>query len=896
MHPVVRRNIAIGLLVVLAGGLIVLGYFLQRNRKDLQTDPYRAITTDACLIIETADFQNFINSITSDNGLSGELKKVKEFANVYGKLNYIAGQLSKPGIKRLLGGGIALLSFHPSETGKLTPFLSMSVPSEIRTRQVKEILHSIDIEDIIEKRIDGTLVLALPYTLNNSNDTLFITTASGLLTCSSSLSLIRGGVSQQGRDTDIRNKPGFRRVLSASGKNENKIFIIFENLETAVKPLFSSNRPDLPGKIASLAGSACGDIFLSDDGLIVSGFAESTGTLDILHRYRLAAHGALKTYRILPASVALFETIVPGTPGVSGADTDPAAGKLTALAAGIRKYLGDEVTRAWFNIRGRSAGENTLVIYQLNNRVMCEQLLMDMSGPSAPVIWFQPDDQTRFPVYQNSGSRLIASIFPAFARGFEEKYFTFYDNYLITGNSYITVSRFLYDNMLNKTLANDLRYRDFESTMPSRAGYLFYCVPSDIIDYLALSLSREITEALRSNKAVLDKIQAAGFQFASSNEMIYNSLSVRFRDEVRQESLTEWETLLDTVAVIKPFFFTNHNTGAREIFVQDAKNNAYLINSAGRVLWKVPLRERINGSVYMIDYYRNGKFQLLFSGREHLHLLDRNGNYVERYPVRLRSPATNPLALFDYDNNRDYRLLIAGEDKLIYAYDRTGSVVKGWKPFRTTGTVTSEIAFFRVSGKDYLVAADERAVYFLDRTGNIRLRPGEEVTRAAGSAMRLNTAGTPSVVCTAPDGTIQHIRFDGTVVKYRLREFSDTHSFDYFDVDGDSFGEYIYLDQGKLYLYNHNRTEMFTREFGSADLAGPINFIFSGTDRKIGVVDLNRKLIYLVHRNGEIMHGFPLRGASLFSIGRLSSRNSWHLIVGGTDRFLYNYTLETGGR
>ena len=70
---------------------------------------------------------------------------------------------------------------------------------------------------------------------------------------------------------------------------------------------------------------------------------------------------------------------------------------------------------------------------------------------------------------------------PGFDPGFNETYFAFYDNFMIAGNSYATVSRLLYDNLLNKTLANDLTYRDFESTLPSRAGYFFYCVPSRII-------------------------------------------------------------------------------------------------------------------------------------------------------------------------------------------------------------------------------------------------------------------------------------------------------------------------------------------------------------------------------------------------------------------------------
>ena len=41
------------------------------------------------------------------------------------------------------------------------------------------------------------------------------------------------------------------------------------------------------------------------------------------------------------------------------------------------------------------------------------------------------------------------------------------------------------------------------------------------------------------------------------------------------------------------------------------------------------------------------------------------------------------------------------------------------------------------------------------------------------------------------------------------------------------------------------------------------------------------------------MKGFPLRGASMFSIGRLTEKNEWHLIVGGTDKFMYNYKLNT---
>jgi hypothetical protein len=130
------------------------------------------------------------------------------------------------------------------------------------------------------------------------------------------------------------------------------------------------------------------------------------------------------------------------------------------------------------------------------------------------------------------------------------------------------------------------------------------------------------------------------------------------------------------------------------------------------------------------------------------------------------------------------------------------------------------------------------------------------------------------------------------VKRLSLQKFSSSHSFEYFDVDGDGTGEFIFIDKGKLYLYNYNGTRMFTKEFNTSDLGGPIGFVFSGNDRGIGVVDNRNNLIYIVDKNGELFGGFPLRGASLFSIGKLSGTPGFNLIVGGTDNFLYNYRLS----
>lgn len=903
------KKSAIISVIVLVTGLAVLGYFLRQGRKSMLTDPWGAVAPDASVIIESLDLKSFINSLTTGQGLFGEIAGIEKFGNFNRKLKFLADQLNKPAYQNILDGSRALVSFHVTGDGKYRPLLVLAVRSETRHGQLKDALRSSGIKTGGDILVEGVKTLVLPYDDQGRQDSILAANVSGLILFTPSVELMRKAVIQADRDSDVRTLPGFQRILQASGKNEDKIFIVYPNLPPLLKPAFRPGQEILADKTGRLAGSSGCDIHISNSGLILSGYTESTDPADILYKYKSGSAQAFSNYRVLPSATVLFESVwydsgrhdtgqhltLRERGGNAGSVPAPAA----ELAEALREYTGDEITRALVDIRSKPAGLNQLIIYELKNRAYAEKVFLDKFSTTVragDILFFRPDDQISIPVYLTPYKGYVSAFLENYSGQFHDSCFAFYDNYLVTGNSYSVVSRFLYDNLLNKTLANDLVYRDFESSLPSMSEYLFYCVPSRINEYLSDFLTDEIMGIIRENRISLGKVPAAGFQLTPSNEMIYNCLSVRFREDVREESATEWETLLDTVAAIKPFFFRNHITGAAEIFIQDLRNNAYLINAAGRILWKVPLQERINGGVYMIDYYRNGKLQLLFSGKNHLHLLDRNGNYVERYPVRLRSPATNPPALFDYDNNRNYRIFIAGEDRMIYSYDKSGNVVKGWKPFRTGSTVNAEVSWFRVSGKDYLVVADENSVYFLDRTGNVRTRLREAVTKARGSALRLLPGRIPAAVCSSPDGTIQHMYFDGRVEKFRLRNFSPEHCFDVFDIDGDGTEEYIFIDEGVLYLYGHDRSEIFSREFRSGRLGGPITFTFSSNDRKIGIFEEDRDLIWLIGADGSAMEGFPLRGASMFSIGRLSDNAGWNLIVGGTDRFLYNYKTGTTSR
>ena len=200
--------------------------------------------------------------------------------------------------------------------------------------------------------------------------------------------------------------------------------------------------------------------------------------------------------------------------------------------------MGDEITRAYIDLKDGSGNTGSVIIYELTNRVYAEKIFLDYFGQKenkGTISYFNPDDQINIPVYQTVFKGLVSLLAPGFSIDFDDSYFTFYDNYLITGNSDIALSKVLYDNLLKKTLANDLIYREFESTLPSVSGYFFYCVPSQIIEYLSSLLSEDVISFMKSGKSSISKIQAAGYQFTPSNNMIYNSFSVLVKEEPREE-------------------------------------------------------------------------------------------------------------------------------------------------------------------------------------------------------------------------------------------------------------------------------------------------------------------------------------------------------------------------
>jgi hypothetical protein len=222
-------------------------------------------------------------------------------------------------------------------------------------------------------------------------------------------------------------------------------------------------------------------------------------------------------------------------------------------------------------------------------------------------------------------------------------------------------------------------------------------------------------------------------------------------------------------------------------------------------------------------------------------------------------------------------------------------MVSGWQYEGSDYPVTEPIEHFRIADKDFIVFGDKFSTYILDRRGSSRVITDKVVAKSGNNYFLNEKSNVESsgVVTTDTTGNIVFIDFKGRTTITQISDFSPGHFFDFKDVNADGSKDYIFLDGNTLSVYGQNKSKIYDFTFPNTITHPPIFFSFSASDRKLGIVDAVDKKIYLINNNGELYKGFPLEGSTLFSIGYLETTiGQFNLIVGGSNNFLYNYSVQ----
>jgi len=299
---------------------------------------------------------------------------------------------------------------------------------------------------------------------------------------------------------------------------------------------------------------------------------------------------------------------------------------------------------------------------------------------------------------------------------------------------------------------------------------------------------------------------------------------------------------------MKPIVVMNHITKANELLFQDNKSELYLMDSKGKLLWKRLISDKIVGNVYQVDAYKNEKLQYMFSTKSYLYLIDRNGKNVTNFPKKLVSKCTQGISVFDYDNNKNYRVFIPYNTGEIALLDVLGNKVRGWNPTNKKSGVNSPVEFFRVGNRDYIVYADKHNLNILDRRGNERVKVPATFNLPPSVKIYLTKRNGMNVMAFTGIKNFYFVDFAGKAYKLSSVIPSKNVYTNVSDVVGNSLDELLISSNNQFFILNNDGKILFSCHIKGE--AFPYVYKFAENDIRIAISG-NDGLYMIKIKNGK---------------------------------------------
>jgi hypothetical protein len=478
--------------------------------------------------------------------------------------------------------------------------------------------------------------------------------------------------------------------------------------------------------------------------------------------------------------------------------------------------------------------------------------------------------------------------------GMEENYYVLIKDYVILANHPDVLKKLTDRFYVSKTLHEDINYRLFSNNLADKSNiYLYGNIPSSVIKGSGKILKGTFYDWILNNQTVLSGLEGLAIQFSFVNQMFYTNGYLKFNPGFLEPIPYAWSFDLKNGMTATPSFVRNSQTGKKDVLVLDTMNHLYLSDHNGRIQWSIQVSEPPVSKFHFIDFFRNGETQILFNSESHIHLLGMDGYYVEGFPVKLIRKATNGLAVFDYNNYKEYRLVIALDDNRIYNFDRNGNEVEGFNKIQSRAKVTKPVQHLVASGKDYFFVTDMNGeVIITSHRGEDRIGLEKRLDKGTNSSFYLNqTNKTGLFLTTDQKGNLVYLDADGKITRSFFGDFSPGHYFFYEDFDGDGNHDFIFLDGKKITVYDRFKKVTCGYDLPGEVISEPVLFSSGQNKKYLGVVLQGIQQVMIFDHRGRVFEHLAFSGNTSFAVTNLNNDHLIHLVSGMGNK-VFNYKLE----
>ncbi len=690
------------------------GYFYLQNLKKPTLKAFDVLPDSCSMLAEIKEPKNFIAQLTQGNLVWEEFLKIKDVKELNSVLSLIDSLTTDEETRDHLGNEPFYIALYGKQQQAVYAF------------NISDVNESENTLALFEKHFTAQKISSGFYScvLNcNGKCNFYLYTEAGLVIASTDRTLVEQ-ISEKGKQSLSANKK-FVASYKIAGKNKGMSLFVHQ-------PFFYSqnwNRYFAPITKENFFASTAEDWVPVDVGIEPSdinlqGFlpADSTRLNRIIQDQPA---GDLKDlYEHLPYTTFSLEAVSLSDYGVFCKDNymgDGAKRKsdLTKYSDSLSADGQTEIISFIGNYLGNFKTTTNDTIYEYGIVDAPEELkARNFFRSTADSVILNTDSANLFLFSDQRMFNLLSASF--FSKGF--RYASVINECAVFCNSVKGLAEYR-RSVTEKTnfTGNERALNFIERNFNSDLNYIYY---SDVFrnkNEIRNSLSASLNKKLDESPELFEKFDAIGFSLQKLKDKVFYKGHASFNPKNKMYQNTLWEALVDTDLYKVPVPMINHKTGEKELLCQDLSHNLYLISNTGKVLWKKNVGEKMLGDVTQIDFFGNGKLQMLFSSDNFIHLVDRNGNYVEGFPVKIKAGAAGGVSVFDYDNSRNYRLWMPLKNNTVICLNTNCKSVEGFVSVPIKAPLAGSIQHVLLQQKDYFILIDTAGnVYLTNRKGEQR--------------------------------------------------------------------------------------------------------------------------------------------------------------------------------
>ncbi|MCF4100894.1 DUF3352 domain-containing protein [Gillisia sp. M10.2A] len=705
---------------------------------------------------------------------------------------------------------------------------------------------NIDLDSIQNKSVETFKLKGTTYKKYSFNKTtVFTSFHKNTFLVSNSKSLLESVLTNA--EERLKENPALRMAFKGADKKKSSIFINHNYLDTQLDKIF----PNLQIPIFHLADWSVLDLDINNKKIAVNGITTSNFNKDKL----------LKVFQ----NVGVYKNdLAKVTPTSSAGFYSFTYAKIDNLEKNLANYRNDSLQIPPDHILrySKEAG----IIYSEKSKVLALQttdptLAADVfETPTIPESEFRGEK-----IYNLLPTQNFLKYLNPLVEEMDLKFYVFIESFMVFSEDKEALQDIISNFQNGSTLENQEFYQSSLENLTEASSLMFVTKISQFKTVLKQNLSEDNIEDFNNLK--LDDFSIAALQFVQ-NEGFAHVHGVLDKSENSNEKIQETTSIKLEAPVSGPAYVVqNHENNQPEIAVQDEKNQLYLFSTQGKLLWKKQLSSQITGKIHQVDLFKNGNLQLAFSTQSSLEIIDRNGNTVKPFPIEFKDAITQPLAIMDYDNNRNYRFVIT-QGKNALMYDKAGKLVKGFDFKKTENEISNPPKHIRVKNKDYILVPEVNGkLHILSRQGKERITVKGKI-ELSENAWYLYKDDFISISST---GELLHIDQQGKITRETIAYPLNVK----LDADKNNL---VWMSENFL---NINGVEI-TMDFGL--YTSPKLHVVNGKTY-IAVTDTQAQRVYVFNNKGKLLSNFPVYGTS--EIDMSESKNEGFAVKAEDDSILY---------